>query len=57
MTHIRRLSKLPRPASSLISSSLSPAETLVLLLLTAGFSDWDNYSAVIQNLQKYYEKT
>ena len=32
-------------------------EQVILLLLGIYFSNWENYSAVIRNLQKYYAKT
>jgi len=36
---------------------LDPAETIVILLLSAFFQDWLNFPTVIQNLQKFYSKT
>lgn len=35
----------------------SIGEQVILLVLTIFFSDWENYPTVIQNLQKYYQKT
>jgi hypothetical protein len=58
MKHIRGITRTPAPAqTSLINGNLSPIETLILLLITVFFRDWDNYPQVIQNLQKYYAKT
>jgi hypothetical protein len=50
---------LPAPAQFGFGGpgNLDPAESLVILLLTAFFQDWVNYRTVIQNLQKYYAKT
>jgi hypothetical protein len=59
MKHVGRISRLPAPAQFGFGGpgNLDPAESLVILLLTAFFQDWVNYRTVIQNLQKYYAKT
>ena len=55
MKHINPISR-----ASLLdggTGNLSPAESLVILLLTVFFSSWDNFPTVIQNLRKFYSKT
>ncbi|HOZ46477.1 MAG TPA: hypothetical protein PLO37_05845 [Candidatus Hydrogenedentes bacterium] len=32
-------------------------EQMILLLFAAYFADWQNFSSVYQNLQKFYAKT
>lgn len=32
-------------------------ESVIVLLVTVFFRDWDNFQTVIQNLSKYYSKT
>ena len=39
------------------TSGLTFAEQAVILLLGIFFGDWQNYSQVVENLQKYYRKT
>lgn len=53
MTHIRAISQKPRIAQG----NLSALEQIILFVLQGFFSDWDNYPAVAQNLQKFYSKT
>jgi len=50
---------MPAPAQfgGGLSEGLDAVEQIVILLLTAFFSDWINFPTVIQNLQKYYAKT
>jgi hypothetical protein len=36
---------------------LDTAETIIIMLLSVFFNGWDNFTSVIQNLQKYYRKT
>ncbi|MBI2432240.1 MAG: hypothetical protein HYV26_05160 [Candidatus Hydrogenedentes bacterium] len=54
MTHIRPISRPPLLAQE---GQLTPAETVILLLLTVIFQDWDNFAVVIRNLEKFYSKT
>ncbi len=58
MMHIRGISRQPQMAQSgLLDSGMTPLETLIIFVLTAAFQDWDNFPSVIQNLQKFYQKT
>ena len=59
MKHIAPVSRIPARAQfgSDFAGRIEPAEQLVILLLTAFFSDWINFPTVIRNLQKYYAKT
>jgi len=60
MKHLSTVSR--KPGLALIGgigggSNTTIGEQLVILLMTVFFNDWENFSAVIQNLQKYYQKT
>ncbi|HOD52795.1 MAG TPA: hypothetical protein PLM14_14520 [Candidatus Hydrogenedentes bacterium] len=59
MKHIGRISRMPVRAAigGNDMGDLDPAETIVILLLSAFFQDWLNFPTVIQNLQKFYSKT
>ncbi len=59
MKHIEPVSRMPARAQFGVdlAGRIEPAEQLVILLLTAFFSDWINFPTVIRNLQKYYAKT
>ncbi len=39
------------------TAGLDTIESVILLLMSVFFSSWDNFATVIQNLQKYYQKT
>jgi len=52
MKHLHALSRQPMPALG-----TDVLEQVVLLVLAIFFSDWDNYPAVSQNLQKFFAKT
>lgn len=54
MKHLACVSRRPSPAQVGVTT---PIETIILLLVTVLFRDWDNFPQVIQNLQKYYAKT
>jgi hypothetical protein len=54
MKHLACVSRRPSPAQIGVTT---PIETIILLLVTVLFRDWDNFPQVIQNLQKYYAKT
>lgn len=54
MRHLRPITAAPLPA---VEGRITPAEQLILLLLSVFFQDWDNFPQVIQNLQKFYSKT
>lgn len=57
MKHIKTLSRVPALATTgTTTNTSSPIEELIVLLFTAFFRNWDNFSSVIQNLQKYYGK-
>ena len=53
MKHIKQVSLFPAQSDG----EISPLEELILLVLTANFMDYVNFAAVMNNLQKYYEKT
>jgi hypothetical protein len=40
-----------------LTSGLDTIESVIIMLLSVFFNSWDNFSSVIQNLQKYYQKT
>ncbi len=40
-----------------LTTGLDAIESVILLLLSVFFNSWDNFTTVIQNLQKYYRKT
>ena len=52
--HTRPISRVPRPCQQGQTTSI---ETLIILVITLFFRDWDNFQSVIQNLSKYYSKT
>jgi len=39
------------------TGGLDPIESVIILLMSVFFNSWDNFSSVVQNLQKYYRKT
>jgi hypothetical protein len=53
MSHIRSISRAPQ----LAQGGTSPLETIIILLTTVIFQDWDNFPQVIQQLSKFYAKT
>ena len=53
MKHIKPISL----AADTTSGNISVLEQAILLTISIFFSDWANFSAVIQNLQKFYRKT
>lgn len=53
MKHVQVISR----AGSPVPAETTLIETLILLILTTNFSDWDNYPQIIRNLQKFYQKT
>lgn len=57
MKHLRTLTKIPAPAQfSDPSTGIDGLEQIILLLFSVFFNDWDNFSSVYQNLQKFYRK-
>ena len=54
MSHITSISRLRSPAQA---GDIVPLESFIIILLTIVFSDSQNLSAVLQNLQKFYRKT
>jgi hypothetical protein len=52
MKHIKQVS-----SSADGGGQTTPLEQLILLLLSVYFSGWQNFSAVIGNLEKFYSKT
>ena len=54
MTHIKPIS---RTTTDVALADTSLAESIIMLLMAVIFKDWDNFSSVYQNLQKYYSKT
>lgn len=57
MKHINVVSRAQ--ISDLFGSGqgLDLLETVIIGVITAFFSGWDNYASVVQNLQKFYRKT
>ena len=53
MKHLKPISRRPLQAQG----QTTFAETLILMVLGVVFQSWDNFSAVSQNLQKYFSKT
>jgi hypothetical protein len=53
MRHIAKISRTHTPAKG----GLDIFETIIVVLLSVFFKDWDNFLTVIKNLEKYYEKT
>lgn len=54
MAHVKPIS---RNISPLRPALLDAVETIILLLVSIIFKDWDNFPQVIQNLEKYFGKT
>lgn len=54
MKHIQTVSKRPAFAQQ---GSLSPLESIILLLMGIFFQDFQNYPQVSQNLEKFFRKT
>jgi hypothetical protein len=55
--HLNPISRTPSPAQIFGGGGIDAIESLVLILFTVAFQGWDNFPAVIQNLQKYFAKT
>ncbi len=55
MKHIRTLSLATTNSNS--GGTYDLLEEIVLLVISMFFSGWDNYSSVMQNLEKFYEAT
>ena len=53
MKHLKPISHRPLQAQG----QTTIEETLILMVLGVVFQSWDNFSAVAQNLQKYFSKT
>jgi hypothetical protein len=56
MRHVSPVSRLRRPAPAQ-QGVTTPIETLIILIFSTYFLDWDNGQTVIQNLAKYFGKT
>lgn len=54
MRHLKTISQIPAPASE---KSMDIYETVIIVILSVIFKDWDNFVTVVQNLEKYYQKT
>ncbi len=54
MAHVKLISRGKMPVAP---GATDVWETIILLLMSIIFRDWDNFPQVIQNLQKYYAKT
>ena len=53
MKHITCVTRRP----VLAQGRINVFEAIVLFILQAFFSDWDNFQPVSQNLRKFYQKT
>jgi hypothetical protein len=53
MKHLKAVSRTAVPADG----ETTAVESIILLLMQVFFSNFYNISSVLQNLQKYYEKT
>jgi hypothetical protein len=51
MRHIRPIGRTPQLAAT------SLLESLILLVFTSAFQEYQNFQQVFQNLQKFYQKT
>lgn len=56
MKHIQVISRASIFGGGL-TSGLDTIETVIIMLMSVFFNSWDNFSSVIQNLQKFYRKT
>jgi len=54
MKHIRPIARAPRLAQL---GTMTPLEQIIVFALGLIFDDWVNFQPVIQNLQKFYQKT
>lgn len=54
MSHLRCVTRAPQPAQT---GGTSAMETIIILLMSVIFQDWDNFPQVIQQLSKFYSKT
>lgn len=54
MAHVRSMSCVPRPAQQ---GQTTASESIIIVVLSVLFNDWDNFIPVLQNLQKFYSKT
>lgn len=54
MNHLRLISRKPQIAQE---GRVDPLESIILVVLSVFFATYDNFSTVIQNLQKFYRKT
>lgn len=52
--HTRAITRAPHMGQVGGTSAL---ESIIILLVTVFFRDWDNFPTVIQNLSKFYAKT
>ncbi len=58
MRHIRPVSRASIiPIGQDGTGSYTILESVILLLVGVYFRDWDNFTSVYQNLQKFYRKT
>ncbi len=53
MAHLTAVSRSPIPPKA----ATDTIETVIIILLSTIFSDWDNFPQVVQGLQKFYNKT
>ena len=54
MIHLKCVSRPPRRADN---KTLTMLEQIIVIVFSTFFSDWDNASSVVSNLEKYYSKT
>lgn len=52
--HTRAITRAPHMGQGGQTTAL---ESIIILLITVFFRDWDNFTTVIQNLSKYFAKT
>ena len=53
MKHLSTISRVSMPAQG----ETTALESIILLLVSVFFYDWQNYQSVVQNLSKFYRKT
>ena len=56
MKHIHVISRASIFGGGL-TTGLDTIESVIIMLMSVFFNSWDNFSSVIQNLQKFYQKT
>lgn len=54
MRHLKTISRMPSRAQE---GQTNIFETIIIVVLSVIFQQWDNFVPVVQNLQKFYSKT